>query len=388
MTNKTLNVVHSSPIWLPLTQTWMYTQVKYLPADFNVHIVCDRVENQDQFSLPNIHCLQNESLVEYYWEKSWRKVLFPQNRNFLAKKCSEVGAQLIHSHFGSNGWFDLSAANRSHIKHVVTFYGHDVNSLPSQDKRWLSRYQELFQSADVFLFEGPYMASQVEKLGCPKEKVHVHHLGIPIDNLPFHPREYSPGQVLKVLIAAAFNEKKGIPYAIHALSRIKDLAPIEVTIIGDAGSSDISKAEKRKIYDAISKSNFTGEIRMMGFQPYKVLISESYKNHIFISPSVTATNGDTEGGAPVSIIEMIATGMPVVSTKHCDIPEVIHYGEEGWLVEEKDVDGLVERLIWLIKNPGEWKRITEHGRKHIETEFDAINQGIRLGKIYKKIIQN
>jgi len=387
MNEKSLCVVHSSPVWLPQTQTWMHTQVKYLPSDINVHIVCDRVENLDQFSLPNIHCLQDESIIEYYWEKSWRRVFFPQNRNYLAKKSSKVGAQLIHSHFGSNGWFDLLAANRAHLKHVVTFYGHDVNSLPSQDKRWLSRYQELFQSADAFLFEGPFMASQVEKLGCPKDKVHVHHLGIPIDSLPFQPREYAPGQVLKILIAAAFNEKKGIPYAIEALSRIKDLVPIEVTIIGDSGSSDISRAEKKRIEEAILIGNFTGEIRMMGFQPYKVLMSEAYKNHIFISPSVTASNGDTEGGAPVSIIEMIATGMPVVSTNHCDIPEVIHYGMNDWLVNEKDVDGLVERLLWLIKKPGEWNRITSTGRNYVETEFNAKTQGVRLGEIYKELVQ-
>jgi len=75
---------------------------------------------------------------------------------------------------------------------------------------------------------------------------------------------------------------------------------------------------------------------MLGFQPHAILFEEAYKNHIFLSPSVTALDGDTEGGAPVTIIEMAATGMPIISTKHCDIPEVIKDGVTGFLANERD----------------------------------------------------
>ncbi len=69
----------------------------------------------------------------------------------------------------------------------------------------------------------------------------------------------------------------------------------------------------------------------MGYQPHSTLFAEAYRHHIFLSPSVTASTGDTEGGAPVSLIEMAATGMLIVSTTHCDIPEVIKHGVTGLL---------------------------------------------------------
>lgn len=65
------------------------------------------------------------------------------------------------------------------------------------------------------------------------------------------------------------------------------------------------------------------KVRFMGYQPYEVMLGECYKHHIFISPSVASEDGDVEGGAPVTIIEMAASGMPIVSTNHCDIPYVL-----------------------------------------------------------------
>ena len=121
---------------------------------------------------------------------------------------------------------------------------------------------------------------------------------------------------------------------------------------------------------------------MLGFQPYQVLMEQMYKHHIFISPSVTAKDGDTEGGAPVSIIEASASGMPVVSTTHCDIPEVVQYDNQDWLVPEYDVENLVERMKWLIEHKRELGKMLYKERKHLEKEFDARIQGEKLGMIY------
>ena len=130
------------------------------------------------------------------------------------------------------------------------------------------------------------------------------------------------------------------------------------------------------------------DVKMLGFQPFSVLFDEAYKHHIFLSPSVTSSDGDTEGGAPVSLIEMMATGMPVVSTSHCDIPEVVQYGFDDWLVAERNVDGLVKRLRWLINHPNEWNDLLINGRKHVELEFSAIQQGKRLAEIYYELISH
>ena len=114
-------------------------------------------------------------------------------------------------------------------------------------------------------------------------------------------------------------------------------------------------------------------------------MEEARRHHVFLSPSVTASDGDTEGGAPVSLIEMSASGMMIVSTTHCDIPGVILDGKTGLLAPERDVDGLVERLQWIVAHPEQWMEMQRAGRAHIEAEFDARRQGERLGEIYRDL---
>ena len=145
------------------------------------------------------------------------------------------------------------------------------------------------------------------------------------------------------------------------------------------------QAEKQKIMETIEKHNLHSKVRLLGYQPHSVFFKEAYQHHIFLSPSITASSGDTEGGAPVSIIEMAATGMPIVSTNHCDIPEVILDGVTGLLAEERDVAGLVTHLQHLINYSEKWLDMLEAGRKHLETEYDVRIQSARLAAIYKLI---
>ena len=334
-------VVHSFPLWLPQTQTWMFQQVRHLPNEADVHVVCDRTKNLDQFFVENIHCLRDTSFPLFVWEKSLRRLFLPQYRNHLASIAGRIRAHIVHSHFGPIGWVDMRAARQAGSRHIVSFYGYDVGMLPASDRRWLPRYDALFNQADLFLCEGPHMAEQLNALGCPREKIRIHHLGVDVQTISFAPRTWRKGEPLRVLIAASFREKKGIPYALEALAQLQTELSLEITIIGDADIERRSHEEKARIVDIISKRGIASMTRLMGYQPHARVMEEAYRHHIFISPSVTASDGDTEGGAPVSLIEMMATGMPVISTKHCDIPEVIQYGIQNCLVEESDVAKLV-----------------------------------------------
>ncbi|MBW4643033.1 MAG: glycosyltransferase [Goleter apudmare HA4340-LM2] len=383
--NKKLKIVHSYPIWLPKTQTWMYNQVRYLPKNLENHVVCEKTEDLEQFWLPNIHALQEVSQWCYVWDKVVRKLQFRHHLGFLVDIAQHENINVLHSHFGHVGWQDIGAAKKVGLKHVVTFYGWDVNSLPKTRPHWRRRYQELFANVDIILCEGSHMAKCIVNLGCPADKVKVHHLGIAIEELKFQPRVWNPNEPLRVLIAASFREKKGIPYALEALGQLQHQVSLEVTIIGDANSEKRSQAEKQKILATIEKHNLQSKVRMLGYQPYTLLFKEAYKHHIFLSPSVTASDGDTEGGAPVSLIEMAATGMLIVSTNHCDIPEVVINGLTGLLAEERDVSGLVTHLQQLVHHPEQWLPITVAGRKHVEKEYDAYIQGKKLAEIYSHL---
>jgi colanic acid/amylovoran/stewartan biosynthesis glycosyltransferase WcaL/AmsK/CpsK len=384
-TNNPITVLQSTPVWLPQTMTWLYNQVRFLPPEISSHIVCEQTTNLNQFNLPNIHCSKTDRSVRWLWDYALNAIRWRPYFSHQIQVAQQLDSPILHSHFGDRGWADIKVAQTSGLKHIVTFYGFDVNRLPLLHPKWKTRYARLFDHVNKVLCEGIHMADCIRNLGCPQEKIQVQHLGIDLEGIPFKPRIWSTGKPLRFLIAASFREKKGIPYALEALGRLKNDFPLEITLIGDATQEDRSIKEKEKILKIINRYQLHPNVRMLGFQPMDVLYKEAYEHHIFLSPSVTAEDGDTEGGAPVSILEMLASGMPVVSTRHCDIPSIIHHEESGLLAEERNVEEMIQHIQWLTQNPSAWKSLVENGRLHLETEYSAKTQGIRLAQIYQEI---
>ncbi|TFG44263.1 MAG: glycosyltransferase [Bacteroidia bacterium] len=77
------------------------------------------------------------------------------------------------------------------------------------------------------------------------------------------------------------------------------------------------------------------------------------------SLSITSLNYSTEGGAPVAILEAQATGLPVISSYHADVPPVVVDGKSALLAPEKDVGMLAKHLEYLVWHPDVWKRWDE-----------------------------
>jgi colanic acid/amylovoran biosynthesis glycosyltransferase len=368
-----MTVVHAVPgAWLPQTQTWLHDQVRFLPTTVTSHIVCGSRENETQFALPNVH-------VGPRSRAKWRRA-----RPLLADVVRGTGADVVHSHFATEGWRNLRVVRDA--AHVVSFYGYDVNQLPCLHPRWRRRYRQLFAGVDRVLCEGEHMASCIVALGCPETKVHVQRLGVDLSTLPFRPRRWEGGEPLRVLLAAGFREKKGLPLAIEALGRLKHEVELAITIVGDATAAPETQAEKRRILETLHRSGLEGRTRRLGFLSYAELLEVAATHHLHVAPSVTAADGDTEGGAPVTIIGLAATGMPTVSSDHCDIPGVIEHGETGFLAREGDVDDLTDKLRTAILAASCWRPMLEAGRRRIEARFDATRQGEALADAYGDLV--
>jgi colanic acid/amylovoran biosynthesis glycosyltransferase len=106
---------------------------------------------------------------------------------------------------------------------------------------------------------------------------------------------------------------------------------------------------------------------------------------IFLHPSVVDADGRSEGGAPTSILEAQALGMPVVSTLHCDIPYVTRPGESALLVPERDSGALADALRTLLDDPGGWGEMGRAGRAHIEAHHDIVREAPRLEERYLRL---
>lgn len=364
----------------------MYYAIKSLPENIHSEVSCISETNLDQFPISEIHCLSRESKFKAKWNRVAQRLRLPIKFSVLSKHIAQSKPDIVHSHFGQIGVIDSPAVNASNAHHVVTVYGADVSRLPKKKPSIIPKYQKLFQHVSAVLCEGNHMAETVRSLGCPSEKVIVQHLGVDLKKFEFKPRQWTPDRPLKILVAATFTEKKGIPYALEAIGRIAKKQAVEITIIGDATNSQGSRHEKSVILQIVNDHQLDSLITWAGYQTHEKMLEIAYKNDLFVSTSVVASDGDNEGGAPVAIIEMAATGMPVISSWHCDIPEIILDKKTGWLAEERNVDSIVHCLNSAINEHASWNQICKAGRDHLESNYDLERQGVKLGEIYERIV--
>lgn len=377
-------IAHAVPgAWLPQTETWLYRQVRSLPAGIESHVMCERAENLDQFAVENLHHAGRGRRTR---DRVLAKLRLRRRSGSLLRRLRDVRPQLVHSHFAPEGWRNIPAAGDIGARHVVSFYGYDVSHLPAVSRTWRRRYRELFDRVDLVLCEGEHMGRSIAGLGCPASKVQVHRLGVDLEAIEFRPRQWNGVEPLQVLLAASFRPKKGLTYAIEALAMLQDDIDLQITIIGDATAAPGSTDEKQRILDAIDRHGLGPRVRMLGFQPHDRLFEEASGHHLYVAPSVTDADGDTEGGAPVALIEMVAGGMPVVSTHHCDIPGVVRDGISGYLAAEHDVEDLREQIRRTIDAAPRWPEMLRAGRVRVEERFDAAAQGARLGALYREVI--
>lgn len=384
-----LGVVHNRSIWLPLTENWIYSQLHHLPAPVACSVVCFRLRDGAQYRWPSTYCYAEMDRLTRLGIMlngvTADGIRFRRSCALLRWAAARSGARVVHSHFGHTASGCAAVVRSLGLAHVVSVYGSDVSKLTHRSAAWRRRYREMFSLVDCVLCEGPRMVDRVAALGCPPGKITLHRLGVPLDRLPFRPRVWRSGETLKVLIASSFREKKGIPYAVEALARLRREVDLHVTIIGDAEPAADSQREKAHILRVIRKHNMNGAVTLMGYQPHQVLMEQAYAAHVFLAPSVTAADGDSEGGSPVVITEMAASGMPVVATSHADIPQLIEHGVSGLLAQERDVAGLVDQLHHLLNHTALWVSMTRAARARVEADFNAALQGEKLAALYHSL---
>jgi len=375
--------------YLTVTETWIYEQIINLKRFIPI-VYARATENLDIYPTEAIRSLEisKESRNFTSFINKGFNTLFNFYPGFIFPLLKDKPS-LIHAHFGPSGYNFLFYKCLFRLPMITTFYGYDMSQLPAQNSRWLKRYAKLFKYGNCFIVEGRNMKKSLIKLGCPEEKIIINHIGVDLEKIKFTPRSANTDDLIKILIASGFREKKGIPYAIEAFRRVKESHPelnLELTIIGDSDGRSVEEEEKKKIIDLINKYNLKSHVRLLGYMPHNMLLEEAGKHHIFISPSISASDGENEGGAPVAIIEMSASGMPILSTHHCDIPEVVIDGKSGFLVNERDTDNLAKKLEFLILNPKTWKAMGEYGRRHIEADYDIKKQVNKLEEIYDRFL--
>ena len=360
--------------YLNRTETFIYTQIRNLSA-FQAVVLTGELRNLGEFPHEKIFSLSSLSPISQLLEK----IMSPfGGSGYFRKIIREEGVSLIHAHFSWEGISMLPLKRRVGLPMITSFYGRDVY-LFNKDLVFRWRLKDLFKGGDLFLTFSDRMRTHVIGLGCPQEKIRTHHGGVDPGKFDLKLRKILPGENINILIVGRLVEKKGIEYGIKAFSMISGRYPAAMlNIIGDGPLEGELNA-------LISALGLTGRVRLFGAKSHSDYIVELKRAHIMLSPSVAARSGDEEGGINTTVIEALATGLPVIATEHSG-SELVFDGRTGYIVKERDEKDLAAKMGLLLSSPGKMIVFGEAGRKLIEDDFDIVKQTKKLEAIYKELI--
>jgi len=284
---------------------------------------------------------------------------------------------VVHAHFGQVGarLEKLRKLGLLSGKFITTFYGFDISQRVEMEGK--DFYLPLFAEADHVLALSELMRGQLLDIGCPPDKAIVHHLGADARRFEFLPRRLEGNGPIRIVSVARLAEKKGLEYAVRAVAKVKETSsrPIRYRVIGDGELRD----QLTKLIDDL---NVGDVVELAGWKTQTQVVEALNESHIFMAPSVTAAEGDQEG-TPTAIAEALLMGLPILSTLHSGIPEMVQDGKSGYLVPERDVDALADRLGRLVGNPGSWAPMGQAGRSYAEAEFDINRLNDKLVSLYQ-----
>lgn len=305
----------------------------------------------------------------------FKKLNYP---NCFEQLIAESNISLLHAHFGMTGARALRLKRQVRLPLITSFYGVDASRQLKnpQNRRHLSR---LFDQGDLHLVLGPNMAQRLTDFGCKPEKVRVQRLAVDLSAIPFRRRTWPEDDRVVLLYCGRVVEKKGIEYALRAFGRLAEVWPqLEFRVIGGG-------RREHRMVSLVKELELQNRVRLVGPLPNNVVLQEMEKAHLFIFPSVTATDGDMEG-TPTAILEAQASGMPVVSTLHADIPQILPEENRKLLTREKDIDGLEDILDTLLRNPDMWPKIGVAGRRHVEQWHNIDREVERIEDLYRELV--
>jgi colanic acid/amylovoran biosynthesis glycosyltransferase len=287
---------------------------------------------------------------------------------------------LILCHFGHVGarMLPLLEAGMVTGRFAVVFHGADLSTVIAAHGP--DYYQPLFRRCDLFLPVSDHWARALVQYGCPAQKIRVHHMGADTRKFEYRERQLEAGQPVRMISICRFVEKKGLEYAIRALGRALPRCrfAVEYSLVGDGPLMPAMRA-------LIDELGLGAQVRLLGWQDNDHVRDLLAGAHIFVAPSVTAQDGDQEG-IPVSIMEAMAAGLPVLSTRHSGIPELVIDGVSGWLAPERDVEFLADRMCALINAPDLWATLGQAGRAHVLEQFDQLSLDAQLERTIREIV--
>jgi colanic acid/amylovoran biosynthesis glycosyltransferase len=283
---------------------------------------------------------------------------------------------VLHAHFGPVGRSFRFARRLWHAPLIVSFHGYDFSTWPLREGP--QAYASLFEEADLITVHSDYADRKLRSLGCPPRLLRRLESGIDIDEFSFRVRHPPTDRAMRLLTVGRLVEKKGIEFSVRAVAQLlREGYDLQYEIIGDGPL-------RNQLIQLATELGASSRIAFTGATDNCYVRDRMQVCDIFLLASVTASDGDTEG-APVSLLEAQACGMPVVSTRHAGIPEIVVENGSGYLVPERDAEALAAALRKLLKNGNLWPNMGTCGRGLVEETHDLSRLNRRLVHLYEEV---
>jgi colanic acid/amylovoran biosynthesis glycosyltransferase len=287
---------------------------------------------------------------------------------------NRYNAHLLHIYFGHIAVHLLPLISNWSRPSVVSFHGADV-MVDLEKPAHRAATEQMLQAVRLVLVRSRSLRDAVIRIGCPERKIRIQRTGIPVAETPFVRRDWPADGRWRLVQAGRLIEKKGIATSLRAFAEFSARYPAATfTIAGEGPLQNKLEAQAREL-------GLAGKVFFRGFISQKELRELFYSSHIFLHPSETGADGNQEG-VPNSMLEAMASGLPVFATIHGGIPEAIENDRSGILVAEKNPEELAAKLLELVSSPNRLSQLAQQGAESVAKNFDQPAQVRMLEDFY------
>jgi len=346
-------------------------------------VITQKRENAERYPFEPVHLVPKPRthFLRRFWFRQVRDKPWQISNAELSELLSVLGerrARLLHIYFGQIAVHLLPLIWRWKDPSIVSFHGADV-MVDMNKPAYREATLQMLDAVKVVLVRSESLRHALIDLGCDPKKIDVQRTGIPLEEFPFRDRTVPKNGAWRFVQAGRLIEKKGLPVTLRTFEVfVRQYPNATLTIAGEGPLL-------RELETLARELKIAERVSFTGFLSQEQLREIYYRSHIFLHPSQTGRDGNQEG-IPNSMLEAMATGLPVFATEHGGIPEAIEHGVSGVLVPERDEFALVETLLDAVQDPTFLSGIAQTGAQAIRRNFDLATQAQRLEEIYLKLL--
>lgn len=336
-----IKVLHIVDVYLPETMNWLL-ELWLQTSDLYEHHIYAKYQITDMH--PKLYQANPSVEIVHYPIKlltkiqlRWKELGLEQ---YFKNYCTKYQISKVHFHFGN---IAVEYANRFKdikVNKLVSIYGYDYEKLIHQNPKYAMHYRRLALDGYRFIVEGYYSRRVIHSYGVSLDQIYIVHM---LYKRNYHVSKIDFNYVINCCQVASYTEKKGQDILLEAAGLLNSNRLV-INFYGEI----VDPIYYNKLILIKSKYpnlrvNFNGKLATTDY--LEVLA----KHHIAINCSKRSRAFDTEGGCPVFIKDALYLSKPILSTDHCDIPELLVHGYNGWMARENDVNSTVEQLKNILK---------------------------------------